>query len=109
MTMSTRLHLVDATFELFRAYYALPLERGPDGTAVNAVRGLMGSMLKLLREPEVTHIACATDHVIESFRNSLFDGYKTGDGIDPDLWAQFPLAEEALGCLGMVVWPMVDF
>lgn len=104
-----RVHLVDATFELFRAFYALPAERGPGGQPVNAVRGLVASMMKLLREPGVTHVACATDHVIESFRNQLFAGYKTGAGIDPDLWAQFPLAEEALRCLGLVVWPMVEF
>ena len=104
-----RLHLVDATFELFRAFYALPEERGPKGQPVNGVRGLIASMLTLLRQPEVTHVGCATDHVIESFRNELFDGYKTGEGIDPDLWAQFPLAEEALGCLGLVVWPMENF
>ncbi len=103
-----RLHLLDGTFELFRAFYALPPERGPAGEPVNAVRGLLGSLLALLREPEVTHIGCATDHVIESFRNRLFPGYKTGEGIDPDLWAQFPLAEEAMTALGVVVWPMVE-
>lgn len=103
------LHLIDATFELFRAYYALPSARAPDGREVGAVRGLLASMLALLREPALTHVAAATDHVIESFRNRLFAGYKTGDGIPPDLWAQFPLAEEALSALGIVVWPMVEF
>lgn len=103
------LHLLDATFELFRAFYALPFEAGPDGRAVNAVRGLINTTIALLRQPEVTHLGAATDQVIESFRNKLFDGYKTGEGIDPDLWAQFPLAEEALQQLGVVVWPMVDF
>lgn len=104
-----RLHLVDATFELFRAFFALPSEKAPGGVEVGAIRGLISSMLALLREPDVTHVAAATDHVIESFRNKLFAGYKTGEGIDPDLWAQFPLAEEALHALGIVVWPMREF
>ncbi|HUI26423.1 MAG TPA: 5'-3' exonuclease H3TH domain-containing protein [Candidatus Kryptonia bacterium] len=103
------LHLLDATFELFRAYFAMPSETAPDGCEVGAVRGLIGSTLALLRQPEVTHIAAATDHVIESFRNHLFAGYKTGEGIAPDLWTQFPLAEKALRGLGVVVWPMVEF
>src|SRR5215470_18338850 len=104
-----RLHLLDATYELFRAYFAMPSERAPDGREVGAIRGLIGSTLALLREPAVTHVGAATDHVIESFRNRLFAGYKTGDGIPPDLWAQFPLAEEAFESLGIVVWPMVEF
>jgi 5'-3' exonuclease len=103
------LYLIDGTFELFRAYYALPSARAPDGSEVGAIRGLIGSTLALLREPAVTHVAAATDHVIESFRNRLFDGYKTGDGIPADLWAQFPLAEEAFAALGIVTWPMVEF
>ena len=104
-----KLHLLDATYELFRAFFAMPSERGPDGRDVGAIRGLIGSTLALLREPEVTHIAAATDHVIESFRNQLFDGYKTGAGIAPELLAQFPLAEDALRALGIVVWPMIEF
>jgi 5'-3' exonuclease len=104
-----RLHLVDATFELFRAFFAMPSIRSPDGKEVGAVRGLINSMLSLLQEPQVTHVGAATDHVIESFRNRLFPGYKTGEGVDPDLLAQFPLAEEALRALGIVVWPMVEF
>jgi 5'-3' exonuclease len=103
------LYLIDGTFELFRAYGALPSMRAPDGREVGAVRGLIASMLVLLREPAVTHVAAATDHIIESFRNRLFAGYKTAEGIPPDLWAQFPLAEEALDALGIVVWPMVEF
>ena len=103
------LYLIDGTFELFRAYYALPSAQAPDGREVGAIRGLIGSMLALLREPAVTHVAAATDHVIESFRNRLFDGYKTSEGIPPDLWAQFPLAEEAFVALGIVTWPMVEF
>jgi 5'-3' exonuclease len=103
------LHLIDGTFELFRAYYALPSTTAPNGREVGAVRGLIASMLALLREPGVSHVAAATDQVIESFRNRLFAGYKTGEGIAPELWAQFPLAEEALDALGIVLWPMVEF
>jgi len=106
---TSRVHLLDATFELFRAYFAMPAELDPEGRPIGAVRGLMSSTLALLREPGVTHLGAATDHVIESFRNRLFPGYKTGEGIDPDLWAQFPLAEEALAAMGVVVWPMVEF
>jgi 5'-3' exonuclease len=103
-----QLHLVDATFELFRAYYSRPPERGPDGRPVNAVRGLVDSMLSLLREPDVTHVAAATDHVIESWRNDLYPAYKSSAGIDPDLLAQFEDAERALTAIGMAVWPMVE-
>jgi len=106
---ASRLHLLDATFELFRAYFAVPSIRSPDGNEVGAIRGLISSTLSLLQNPEVTHLGAATDHIIESFRNRLFPGYKTGEGIDPDLFAQFPLAEEALRALGVVVWPMVEF
>ena len=101
-------HLVDATFELFRAYHSRPVEHGPDGRPVNAVRGLVDSMLSLLREPDVSHVAAATDHVIESWRNDVFPGYKSSAGIDPSLLAQFEDAERALRALGMVVWPMVE-
>jgi len=104
-----RLHLVDGTFELFRSYYAVPSSRAPDGREVGAIRGVIGSTLAWLRDGTVTHVAVATDHVIESFRNTLFDGYKTGDGIPPDLWAQFPLVEEAFAALGVCVWPMIEF
>jgi 5'-3' exonuclease len=102
-----KLHLVDATFELFRAFYSRPPRRAPDGRPVNAVQGLIDSMLSLLREPDVTHIGAATDYVIESWRNDLFPGYKSSAGIDPDLLAQFRDAERALVALGMRVWPMV--
>ncbi|HEY6607803.1 MAG TPA: flap endonuclease, partial [Candidatus Limnocylindria bacterium] len=102
-----KLHLVDATFELFRAYYSRPPRRAPDGRPVNAVQGLIDSMLSLLREPDVTHIGAATDYVIESWRNDLFPGYKSSAGIDPDLLVQFRDAERALVALGMKVWPMV--
>jgi 5'-3' exonuclease len=105
-----KVHLVDATFELFRAYYSpgRSLARGPDGRPVNAVRGLIDSMLSLLREPDVTHIAAATDYVIESWRNDLFPTYKSSAGMDPDLLAQFRDAERALRSLGITTWPMVE-
>jgi 5'-3' exonuclease len=102
-----KLHLVDATFELFRAYYSRPPRRAPDGRPVNAVQGIVDSMLSLLREPDVTHIGAATDYVIESWRNDVYPGYKSSAGMDPDLLAQFRDAERALVALGMKVWPMV--
>jgi 5'-3' exonuclease len=101
-------HLLDGTYELFRHYYALPKLRDSQGQEVAAVRGVVGSVLNMLRTG-VTHLAVATDHVIDSFRNSLWPGYKTGEGIEPDLLAQFPLLEEALAALGVTVWPMVEF
>ena len=103
-----KLHLIDATFELFRAYYSRPSERGPDGRPVNAVRGLIESMLSLLREPDVTHLAAATDHVIESWRNDLYPPYKSSVGMPEDLLAQFGDAERALVALGITTWPMVE-
>jgi len=103
------LHLLDGTYELFRAFFALPAEHAPDGRPIGAVRGLIGSTLGLLHTPGITHVAAATDHVIESFRNRLYAGYKTGAGIDPALFVQFELAETALEALGVVVWPMVEF
>ncbi len=102
-----RLFLVDGTFELFRAYYSRPSEHGPDGRPVNAVRGLLDSMLSLLREPGLSHVAAATDHVIESWRNEVYPGYKSSAGVPADLLAQFEDAERALRALGIVTWPMV--
>jgi LSD1 subclass zinc finger protein len=102
------LHLVDGTYELFRQYYAVPSARGAGGGEVGAVRGLCRTLLSLVRGG-ATHIACAFDHVIESFRNDLFDGYKTGEGVDPALLAQFQLAEEATEALGFVCWSMVEY
>jgi len=102
-------HLVDGTYELFRAYYGAPSATGPDGREVGAARGLLRSLLSLLTSPEVTHVACAFDHVIESFRNSLWDGYKTSQGVPRELLAQFALAERVTHALGIVVWPMVEF
>lgn len=103
-----KLHLVDATFELFRAYYSRPPENGRDGRPVNAVRGLIESMLSLLREPDLTHVAAATDHVIESWRNDLYPSYKSSVGMDPQLLAQFGDAERALRALGITTWAMVE-
>jgi 5'-3' exonuclease len=103
-----KLHLVDATFELFRAFYSRPPRRAPDGRPVNAVQGLVDSMLSLLREPDVSHIGAATDYVIESWRNDLYPGYKSSAGIDRDLLAQFRDAERALEALGIPVWAMVE-
>src|ERR1700727_278249 len=101
-------HLIDGTYELFRHYYALPKVRDSTGREVAAVRGVTASLIGMLGSG-ATHIAVATDHVIESFRNDLWPGYKTGEGIEPDLWAQFPLLEETLSAAGVVVWPMVEF
>lgn len=101
-------YLIDGTYELFRHYYALPSARDHDGYEVAAVRGVLASVLGMIREG-ATHIAVATDHVIESFRNGLWPGYKTGEGIEPDLLAQFPLLEDVLSAAGVVVWPMVEF
>ena len=101
-------HLIDGTYELFRHYHALPSSRDVKGMEVAAVRGVILSVLNLVNRG-ATHVAVATDHVIESFRNELWPYYKTGDGIEPDLLAQFPLLEEALSALGVVVWPMVEF
>jgi 5'-3' exonuclease len=103
-----KLHLVDATFELFRAFYSRPPRRAPDGRPVNAVQGLIDSMLSLLREDDLSHIGAATDFVIESWRNDVFDGYKSSAGIDRALLAQFRDAERALAALGIAVWPMVE-
>jgi len=104
-----RLHLVDGTYELFRTWFGAPSARAPDGREVGAVRGLLSTLRALLRRSEVTHVACAFDTVVESFRNELFPGYKTGEGLDPDLFGQFPLAERAVHALGVVAWPMIDF
>ena len=101
-------HLVDGTYELFRHYYAVPSARDKDGREVGAVRGVLASLLGMLNEG-ATHIAVATDHVIESFRNDLWPGYKTSEGVPPDLLEQFPLLEEVLMSAGFVVWPMVEF
>jgi 5'-3' exonuclease len=104
-----KVHLVDGTYELFRSFFAAPPTLAPDGREVGATRGLLYSLLALLRSDGVTHVACAFDHVIESFRNDLYPGYKTSEGVPAELLAQFPLAERASAALGLVVWPMVEF
>jgi 5'-3' exonuclease len=101
-------YLVDGTYELFRHYYALPSARDAKGREVAAVRGVLASVLGMIKGG-ATHIAVATDKVIESFRNELWPGYKTSEGIEPELWAQFPLLEEVLAAAGVMVWPMVEF
>jgi 5'-3' exonuclease len=103
------IHLVDGTYELFRNHFGAPPKQSPDGREVGATLGLLRSLLMLLTSPGVTHVGVAFDHVIESFRNDLYTGYKTSEGVDPDLLAQFPLAEEAVSALGVVVWSMVEF
>ncbi len=103
------LYLVDGTYELFRAYYGAPPRTSPDGTPIGAVAGLLQTLLLLLREQRPDYVACAFDHVVESFRNDLFEGYKTGDGVPGDLAAQFELAEKISRALGIVTWPMVQF
>ena len=105
-----KIHLVDGTYELFRAHYSpRPGRTAPDGSDVKATHGLAQSLIALLNQPDVTHVGVAFDTVIRSFRNGLFDGYKTGDGVEPDLLAQFPLAEAITAALGLAVWPMHEF
>ena len=100
-------HLIDGTFELFRHYYGVPRARDQDGLEVGAVRGVVASVRGMLNYG-ATHVGVATDHVIESFRNQLWPGYKTSEGVEPDLLAQFHPLEEALTALGVVVWPMIE-
>jgi 5'-3' exonuclease len=102
------IHLIDGTYELFRHYFAVPSAKDRDGREVGAVRGVLRSLLGMLHGG-ATHMGVATDHVIESFRNGLWAGYKTGEGVAPDLMAQFPLLEEVLAAAGITVWPMVEF
>ena len=99
--------LLDGTYELFRHFYAVPSLKDASGNEAGAVRGVVGSVIRMLEE-DVTHLGVATDHTVESFRNDLYDRYKTGDGIDPALLAQFHRLEDALRALGVVVWPMVE-
>jgi 5'-3' exonuclease len=101
-------YLIDGTYELFRHYYAVPSARDKEGREVGAVRGVLASLLGMMTVGS-TYIGVATDHVIESFRNQMWSGYKTGEGIEPELFSQFPLLEEMLTALGVVVWPMVEF
>ena len=102
-------HLIDGTYELFRHFYAVPPAQDKTGAEVGAVRGVINSVRGMLNRGEATHVGVATDHVIESFRNDLWPGYKTGDGIDPNLLSQFPLLEEAMRAFGIKVWAMIEY
>ena len=103
-----KVFLVDGTYELFRHYFAVPKARDARGREVGAVRGVLASLLAMMRDG-VTHVGVATDHVIESFRNNLWKGYKTSEGVEPDLLSQFSILEEVLSAAGIVVWPMVEY
>jgi len=102
------IYLIDGTYELFRYFYAVPSAKDASGQETGAVRGVVGSVLSMI-EGGATHLGVATDHVIESFRNDLYSGYKTGEGVDPALLSQFPILEEALESMGVPVWPMIEF
>jgi 5'-3' exonuclease len=104
-----KVHLVDGTYELFRAYFAWPSAQGNAGQEVNAAKGLLSTLRRLVATPGVTHVACAFDTVIESFRNNLFPGYKSSEGMDPKLLGQFDLAERACEAFGVVAWRMIEF
>ncbi|MBW2210800.1 MAG: flap endonuclease [Deltaproteobacteria bacterium] len=104
-----KVHLVDGTYELFRSWFGAPESTSPTGQEVGATRGFLRSMAAMLRDAEVTHVGCAFDQTVESFRNDLFEGYKTGEGLDPELFDQFPWVERASRALGLVTWPMLEF
>ena len=104
-----KIHLVDGTYELFRAHFGAPPKKSQSGQEVGATLGMLRSMLLLLSDPEVTHVAVAFDHVIESFRNKMYKGYKSSEGVDPIILNQFPVVEAAIKALGLVTWPMVKF
>ena len=104
-----KLYLIDGTYELFRAHFGVPSRTAPDGREVGATYGIVASTLSLLAETEVTHVAASFDSVVESFRNEVFSGYKTGEGIEQDLLDQFPLAERAMRAIGVTVWSMYDY
>src|SRR3954467_1266980 len=101
-------HLIDGTYELFRFFFAVPSTKDAAGQEIGAVRGVLGSVLSMI-EAGATHLGVATDHVVESFRNDLYPGYKTSEGVAPELLSQFPILEEALQAMGVLVWPMVYF
>jgi len=109
MQSGPQVHLVDGTYELFRAFYGAPARQAPDGREVGAALGVASSLLRLVEVDGATHVGIAFDTVIESFRNDLFPGYKTGEGIDPLLWAQFPIVEQLSEALGFVTWRMLEF
>src|SRR6202158_3506143 len=101
-------HLIDGTYELFRHFFAVPAASDVDGQEIGAVRGVLTSVLSMI-EAGATHLGVATDHVVESFRNDLYPGYKTSEGVAPELLSQFPILEQALEAMGVAVWPMVEF
>lgn len=101
-------HLIDGTYELFRYFFAVPSSKDANGQEIGAVRGVLGSVFSMI-EAGATHLGVATDHVVESFRNDLYPGYKTSEGVPPELLSQFPILEEALSAMGVVVWPMTYF
>src|SRR3981081_3798006 len=101
-------YLIDGTYELFRHFFAVPSAKDATGQEIGAVRGVLHSVLSMI-ENGATHLGVATDHVVESFRNDLYPGYKTSEGVPPELLSQFPILEQALGSMGVVVWPMVDY
>src|SRR5215469_13668139 len=101
-------HLIDGTYELFRYYFAVPSATDANGQEIGAVRGVLSTVLSMI-ESGATHIGVATDHVVESFRNDLYAGYKTSEGVPPELLSQFPILEEALEAMGVSVWPMTYF
>jgi len=102
------IYLIDGTYELFRHFFAVPSFKGPQGQEIGAVRGVLNSVKGMINHG-ATHLGVATDHVIESFRNELYPGYKTGEGIPTELYSQFPILEAAMEAMGVVVWPMVEF
>lgn len=104
----TTLHLIDGTYELFRSHFGAPPRKTPEGWEIGAVHGILQSTLSLLSDTEVTHVAAAFDTVIQSFRNAMYDGYKTGEGTPPELFAQFPVAERAMEVIGVTVWSMIE-
>ena len=104
-----KLYLIDGTYELFRSYFGAPKRTLPGGGDAGAVHGIIGSTLRLLDDPEVTHIAAAFDSIVESFRNDIYPGYKTGAGVPEDLLEQFPLAERGMRAIGVTVWPMYEY
>src|ERR1700752_4554485 len=103
-----KVHLVDGTYELFRHFFAVPAAMDASGKDAGAVRGVLGTVLSMI-ERGATQIGVATDHVVESFRNDLYAGYKTSEGVPPPLLAQFPILEEALEAMGVMVWPMIRY
>jgi 5'-3' exonuclease len=102
------IYLIDGTYELFRHFFALPSAKDSTGQEIAAVRGVLSSVLSMIESGD-THLGVATDHVVESFRNDLYPGYKTAEGVPPELLSQFPILEEALQAMGVLVWPMVEF